>query len=492
MTRPVKPVRASLRSTRASCDLFQLVPKTKDAEGCGKSIINMTLGDPCAYGYHSAPHALGLAACQAASDRSTYGYGTPPSPMGCVGLRKLLSQKYSSPTASLEVGDVVVCSGCTGALSVCFQTLILEEEGSHVILPNPCFPLYESLAHAAGGDVKYSRMKGSEMDFEHMESLIDNKTVAIVLTNPTMPGGLVFSREHLQDLLQMAKRHHLPVISDEIYGGMVLSSSPKAFTPLASVAGEDQSPDATPVLTCTGLGKEYCIPGWRLGWITITDPAGALSEIRKGIQNLSFTTFGPNRLAQQAILNMLMNHQTRLELESYKNKYLHVLDMNARLVINAINTAEGLFIPHEPEAGMFILVALDPEKITLSEVSFTHQLAETEGLLVSPGCCFARPPFKGSESATQGDASASTGEETEGEPAPKMVRLVLAVPTEMMEDVVSRLIRFAQSVLVTAAATDSPCLVNEVNSSPALRLIVPRFQPLFLLDKHKLTGSVMK
>ena len=96
-----------------------------------------------------------------------------------------------------------------------------------------------------------------------MEQLIDADTVAIVVTNPSNPCGSVYSKQHLLDILAIAERHFLPIIGDEIYGGLVFKG--QQFYSLASLSRN------VPILSCGGTAKKYLVPGWRVGWILIYD-----------------------------------------------------------------------------------------------------------------------------------------------------------------------------------------------------------------------------
>ena len=102
-----------------------------------------------------------------------------------------------------------------------------------------------------------------EIDLEHLEQQIDSNTVAIVVVNPSNPCGSVYSKQHLLDILAVAERHFLPIIGDEIYGGMVFKG--QKFYSIASLSKN------VPVLSCGGIGKKYLVPGWRVGWILIHD-----------------------------------------------------------------------------------------------------------------------------------------------------------------------------------------------------------------------------
>ena len=97
--------------------------------------------------------------------------------------------------------------------------------------------------------------RGWEIDLEHLESLVDDDTVAMVVTNPSNPCGSNFSPEHVAAIAAVASRLKIPIIADEIYADMVYSDAP--FTSIAAVDSD------VPVLACGGLAKRWLVPGWR-------------------------------------------------------------------------------------------------------------------------------------------------------------------------------------------------------------------------------------
>lgn len=103
-----------------------------------------------------------------------------------------------------------------------------------------------------------------------MESLIDDKTVAILVNNPSNPCGSVYAREHLCELIDLAERFKLPIIADEVYGDMVFPGN--EFYYMAELAR------TVPVLSCNALSKRFILPGWRFGWIAIHDPINCLQR----------------------------------------------------------------------------------------------------------------------------------------------------------------------------------------------------------------------
>ena len=158
--------------------------------------------------------------------------------------------------------------------------------GHNILVPRPGFPLYTTLANGLGIQTKEYNLlpeKDWQVDLKHMESVIDENTVAILINNPSNPCGSVFDEKHLKDILEIAEEYCLPIIADEIYEHFVFNGSEKSYTPIAKLSKN------VPVLSCGGLTKRYLVPGWRLGWITIHERNDIFQEsgIRKGLQSLS-------------------------------------------------------------------------------------------------------------------------------------------------------------------------------------------------------------
>jgi aspartate/methionine/tyrosine aminotransferase len=166
-------------------------------------------------------------------------------------------------------------------------------------VPRPGFPLYTTLAGGLGIATKEYNLlpeQDWQVDLDHMESMIDTNTVAIMVNNPSNPCGSVFDEDHIKDIIAIAEKYCLPIIADEIYDHFVFRGSDKIYTPIASLSVN------VPVLSCGGLTKRFLVPGWRLGWITIHDrnDVFASAGIRKGLQSLSQVNNKPYEKFQYA------------------------------------------------------------------------------------------------------------------------------------------------------------------------------------------------
>lgn len=112
-----------------------------------------------------------------------------------------------------------------------------------------------------------------EIDLDELDRLVDAKTKAILVNNPSNPCGSVYSKSHLESILRIAQKHHLPILADEIYWDMVFSD--EKFIPLARLSQE------VPIISIGAISKRFLVPGWRLGWIMIFDPCQYLSNVSR-------------------------------------------------------------------------------------------------------------------------------------------------------------------------------------------------------------------
>lgn len=110
----------------------------------------------------------------------------------------------------------------------------------------------------------------------------------------------MYSKEHLNEILDIASRNHVPILADEIYEHFVFSGN--EFHAISSLSKD------VPVLTCSGLTKRFLVPGWRMGWVIVHDRHNILGkEIRKGLANFAGRILGPSTLIQRALPAILRN-----------------------------------------------------------------------------------------------------------------------------------------------------------------------------------------
>lgn len=137
---------------------------------------------------------------------------------GHVEARQAVCDYIEDCQGKVTTNDVILCSGCSCALDMCIA--VLGDPGKNILIPRPGFSIYRTLAVGHGISVRsYDLLpeRNWEADLQQMESLIDENTVALVVTNPSNPCGSVFVKDHLKEIINLAERYYLPIIADEIY-----------------------------------------------------------------------------------------------------------------------------------------------------------------------------------------------------------------------------------------------------------------------------------
>jgi tyrosine aminotransferase len=128
--------------------------------------------------------------------------------LGAQCAREAVAKKFTHPNAPITADDVILASGCSHALEMAI--VAIADPGENILVPNPGFPLYTTLCKPNGIETLSYNLKmehGGIVDLVHLESLINDKTRAIIVNNPSNPTGVVFTKEHLEEILRLAYKH---------------------------------------------------------------------------------------------------------------------------------------------------------------------------------------------------------------------------------------------------------------------------------------------
>lgn len=281
---------------------------------------------------------------------------------------------------------MIISSGCSGALELAFG--VLADQGDSILLPRPGFTLYTTICQSKGINPVYYTLQPNnnwEVDLDAVRSLIrDNKPVAWLVNNPSNPCGSVYSRKHLEACLELADEFGIPVIADEIYEDMVFSGH--QFFPMRTLTKR------VPILTCGGMAKRFLVPGWRVGWILVTDPTAeeAFKDVRSGLVRLCGVLLGANSLVQAALPKIFQETPNSFHQET--NKYL---ERNADIAARALEGIPGVsFI--KPQGAMYMMVGFEMAQFNGSfkdDIQLGELLVSQESVLCLPGTIFGMPNY---------------------------------------------------------------------------------------------------
>lgn len=240
-------------STLGTETAFEVLAKARALEAQGRKIIHLEIGEPD----FNTPENIRAAAKKALDNGYTH-YGPAP---GLPELRSIIAA-YMSKHLGVSYSDsqVVVTPG--GKPIMFFSILACVDEGDEVIYPNPGFPIYESVINLAGAKPVPLVLKedtGFRFDIADLRRLITPKTRMLIINTPQNPTGGILTRQDVQQIAELAVKHDLIVLSDEIYSRILYDGF--VHTSVTQFPG---MPERTIVLD--GFSKTYAMTGWRLGF----------------------------------------------------------------------------------------------------------------------------------------------------------------------------------------------------------------------------------
>lgn len=248
----MEPVLAQRMQRLGTETAFSVLAEVKRLEAEGKSIINFGIGEPD----FDTPAHIKEAAVRALEAGETH--YTPSA--GILPLRQAIA-RYIASTRQIPVTpeEVVVTPG---AKPIMFYTVLaLVEPGDEVIIPNPGFPIYESVVRFAGGKPVPAPLleeRDFRLDPEALARSVNARTRLIILNSPHNPTGSVLTLQDLEIIAEAARRHGCWVLSDEIYSRIIYEGR---FHSIASLPGMKER-----TIILDGFSKTYAMTGWRLGF----------------------------------------------------------------------------------------------------------------------------------------------------------------------------------------------------------------------------------
>lgn len=363
----------------------------RQRQAAGQDIIVLTIGEPDS----PTPEKV-VARAHAALDAGDTHYKDIE---GVPKLRAAIARWHETTTGqSVDAAQVVVAAGAQSAL---FSALAISvDAGSQVITLEPNYTTYEAAVGAAGGrliGVPLAVDRNFRVDLEAVERAITPKTRALLINSPNNPTGAVLSRDEILALGDLAKRHDLWIVSDEVYAALTYDA------PHISPAGFPDLAERT--LVVSSLAKSHAMTGWRVGW-TIGPKKAA-----EHLYNLNLCMlYGSPGFIQEAAIVALENCGSAVG--AMRADY----DRRRKLVCPWLDRLPGLSCKL-PEGGMFAMV--DVRGTGLGSEQFALDLLDAEGVAVLPGSGF--------------------GESLNG-----FVRLSLGTPDETLREACRRIEKFCQ------------------------------------------------
>jgi alanine-synthesizing transaminase len=265
----------------------------------GHKVLPLNLGDPPNFDFQTPPHLI-EAVYKAMRDGKN-GYAPSPGiPQALEAIRGEAARKGITTAR-----DAFVTSGVSETVDACITALV--NPGEDILTPRPDYPLYSAILCKLGNPINTYDLNEEDAwqpELADVERKLTKHTRGIVLINPNNPTGSLCTRQMLEQVAEIARRHNLVVFADEIYDKLILDDTPHiAFAAVA--------PDV-PCITFGGMSKNYLVPGWRIGWGIVSGDAAAVKPYNEGIHRLLRGRLCANHPEQYAIRPALEGPQDHL------------------------------------------------------------------------------------------------------------------------------------------------------------------------------------
>ena len=316
--------------------------RAKELERLGRSIIHLELGEP---DFHPAAPVVDALRAAVAAGRDRYS-----ATRGLPALREAIAD-YLKRTRRLEVGSeqVLVAPGCKMALSLAMMALL--EPGDEVLYPDPGFPIYPSFARGLGAKaVPFGLEETNQFqpDLEEIARKITPHTSMILFNSPNNPTGTVFSSTALERIAELAEKHDLWVVSDEIYARILFGGEYQSIWGLPGMAKR--------TVIIDGFSKSFAMTGWRLGY------AVAPVEVIDAMDLLVMNTFTcAAEFTQVAAIEALRDSTGAVEamVEEYRKR--------RELFVAGLNRVPG-FRCLPPEGAFYAWVNMEETGLSAEQV----------------------------------------------------------------------------------------------------------------------------
>ncbi|MFE5587616.1 pyridoxal phosphate-dependent aminotransferase [Kitasatospora sp. NPDC056531] len=320
-----------------------VVDQANALEEAGHSVLRLNTGNPAPFGFEAPEEII-----QDIIRNLPRAHGYSDS-RGILPARRAVVQYYQQRgVQGVGVNDVYLGNGASELIQMAVTALV--DDGDEVLVPMPDYPLWTASVRLAGGKaVHYLCDEEAEWypDLDDIAAKITARTKAIVVINPNNPTGAVYPKELLEGILDLARRHQLMVLADEIYDKILYDGTEHHC--LAALA------DDVLTLTFNGLSKAYRVAGFRSGWLVVSGPKQHATDYLEGLTMLSGMRLCPNVPAQYAVQAALGGHQSINDLVLPGGRLTEQRD----IAVKALNEIPGVSCV-KPKGALYAFAKLDP------------------------------------------------------------------------------------------------------------------------------------
>lgn len=359
------PAERTINVTYAIRDIILMADQVKKT---GKKMYYLNIGDPNVYDFATPPEII--ESIHKAMTDNKNGYASSIGEQFAIDSIHRDAEKKGIK----NIQSIFVTSGASEAIEICLSALV--NKGENFLMPTPGYPLYtavQSKYEMEPNPYYLDESNGWQPDIEDIKSKINSKTKAIVLINPNNPTGSIYKEETLREIINLAREHNLVIFADEIYDKLIFDGKK-----MISIASLD---DQVPMITFSGLSKNFLAPGFRIGWGVISGNIQIVGDYIEAIHKLLRARVSANHPLQYAIPTALDGNQKHLY------DVIARLQNRRRITMEKLATIDGISLV-QPEGAFYAFPSIDVE----DDAHFCAELIKETGVVVVPGTGFGQRP----------------------------------------------------------------------------------------------------
>ncbi|GAP79765.1 pyridoxal phosphate-dependent aminotransferase [Brachybacterium paraconglomeratum] len=344
-------------------------------EAEGHKILKLNIGNPAPFGFEAPDEILvdmirTLPTAQGYSDSK-----------GIVSARRAVAQYYQTKgMPGMGLDDIYLGNGVSELIQMTCQALV--DDGDEVLVPAPDYPLWTASIALAGGRAVHYRCDEEQQWWPDVSDIADKvtpRTKAIVVINPNNPTGAVYPEHVLREIVEVARKHGLMILADEIYDKILYDDA--VHTHIAKLA-----PDLL-TITFNGLSKAYRVAGFRAGWMALYGPKEHAASFIEGLDVLSNMRLCPNVPAQHVVATALGGYQSVNELLLPGGRLREQRDV----AYEGLSAIDGVSVV-KASGALYMFPRIDREMYRLEDdEQFAYDLLRSKKLLVNHGTGFNYP-----------------------------------------------------------------------------------------------------
>ena len=342
---------------------FEVLARAKAMEAAGRKVIHLEIGEP---DFPTADHIV-EAAVEALRNGQTHYVPAP----GVPPLREAVAAFLERTGRMRITPDRVIVT--PGAKPIMFFTIMaLCGEGDEVLYPDPSFPMYESITAFAGATpvpIPLREENQFRIDTDELARLVTDRTKLLIINSPHNPCGSALTRADCEAIAEIALRHNLTVLSDEVYWAIKYGDEPHA-----SVLDVEGMAERTILLD--GWSKTFAMTGWRLGFGVF--PPALVEPVTRLVINSVSCTSAFSQYAAAAALGGPWEPVERM-VEEFRRR--------RSVIVDGLNDIPGITCL-EPQGAFYVFPNITGTGLTSSELA--GRLLDDAGVAALSGTAFGR------------------------------------------------------------------------------------------------------